>query len=341
LPGHDAGDTFNKQFVESVRPYYVLRFMNWCAVNSTYGQTETKPAWGDLTDYTWADKAAGGVPMSVYLALCEEVGARPWLNIHHAADDAYVQRFFDALPSNTDAIIEYSNEIWNGQFRQSGWCGERGIAAGLDTQAWAAKLYWQAERTRRIKELSGGKGTIVLASQAANVGVAKALLGRFKADALAIAPYFGCDNPTVERLRTVGIPQSLRWIDANKAVADSYGVPLMLYECGQHLIGSTALQNTPEMEMLYVEYFAGIAEHAPGIVACHFLDVSPYGSNGDLGTTDNLYALDTAKSRAVLAFCAPKVVTQSDWLKAAGQLLKAGNLMGAGDALVNAGAATP
>jgi hypothetical protein len=341
LPGHDASDTFNRQFLESVKPYHVLRFMNWTHTNSVYSQTETKPGWGEPTDYTWADNQGGGVPISACLALCDEIGARPWFCIHHKADDEYIRRFFDSLEPWRPAIIEYTNEVWNGQYRQSGYCGDAGVALGLDAKAWPAKLYYQAERTKRIKELSGGKGTVVLASQAANAWVAKTLMGRFKADALAIAPYFNCEDPTVERLRAVAIPQALGWVDANKAVADSFGVPLMFYECGQHVIGQTAIQNTADMEALYHVYFAGIDERAPGIAMCHFTNVSPYGKYGDWGTTDNLYALDTAKRRAVLAFCAPKVVTQGDWLKAAGRLLKAGNLAGAGDALMNAGTATP
>lgn len=339
LPGHTAADTFNKQFLESVKPYHIVRLMNWTHTNATWGQTETIPGWGDVTDYTWADSRGGGVPISACLALCDTIKARPWFCIHHMADDEYIKRFVDALPTGSNAVIEYTNEVWNGQYRQSGYCGDMGVAAGLDTKAWPAKLYWQADRTRRIKELSGGKGTVVLASQAANAWVAKTLMGRFKADALAIAPYFNCDDPTIERLRTVAIPQALGWVDANKAVADSFGVPLMFYECGQHVIGATVIQNTPDMESLYTEYFAGIDARIPGSVVCHFTNVSPYGQYGDWGTTDNLYALDTAKRRAIMAFCPPKVVTQGDWLAIAGKFLKAGNLNAAGDALVNAGSA--
>jgi hypothetical protein len=274
----------------------------------------------------------------VCLDLCDEIGARPWFCIHHEADDAYIQRLFDEIEPWRPAIIEYSNEIWNSQYRQSGDCAKWGIAAGLHTAEMSAKLFWQADRTCRIKDLSGGKGAVVLASQAANAWVSKTLLGRYKPDALAVAPYFSCDNPTIDRLHAVAIPTALERLDASKAVADAFGVQILLYECGQHVIGSTAIQNTPDMEALYTEYFAGIAARAPEI-ACHFTNCSAYGKYGDWGTTDNLYVLDTAKRRAVLSFCAPK--TPEYWTRQAGIALRLGDMSAAGDALIQAGSAMP
>lgn len=354
LPGHGAGDVFNKQFLKSVTPYYVLRFMNWTHTNSTWGQTETLPGWGEEDDFTWADNQGGGVPISVCLSLCDTIGARPWFCIHHKADDAYISRFFKEIEAWRPAIIEYANEVWNGQYRQSGYCGDAGVALGLDPKPWPAKLLYQADRTRRIKELSGGKGTVVVGSQAANAWVGATLLERCNgiplpegalvdvdealngADGLAIAPYFTCENPTVERLRTVAIPQALGWVVSNAAVARRYNAELVVYECGQHLIGQTSIQNTADMEALYRVYFGGIVERAPGVTACHFTNVSPYGTYGDWGTTDNLYGLDTAKRRAVLAFCLPK--EPSYWLKEAGISLRRWDLQGAGMELMWAGA---
>ena len=114
-------------------------------------------------------------------------------------------------------------------------------------------------RSKIWEDVLGGHDRFVrvLPSQAANSFVSKQILG-FRdaakhADALAIAPYITmCISPrgkltdatvagwTVEQVldhaEQQALPQSIKWIQEQKKVADQYGLRVVAYEAGQHLV---------------------------------------------------------------------------------------------------------
>ena len=113
----------------------------------------------------------------------------------------------------------------------------------------------------------------VLASQAAYSPAAEQILGfqdaASQADVLAIAPYVsfnvpandakGLDAQSVstwnleqlfEHLNKVALPQSTEWVKSNKKVADSYGLKLVAYEAGQHLVGVGGGENNEQLNNL-------------------------------------------------------------------------------------------
>ena len=66
-----------------------------------------------------------GVPVEVMIQLVNEIGADPWFNMPHLADETYMRRFAEAVRDELDpalvAYVEYSNEVWNWGFQQAQW----------------------------------------------------------------------------------------------------------------------------------------------------------------------------------------------------------------------------
>ena len=90
------------------------------------------------------------------------------------------------------------------------------------------------------------------------------------ADVLAIAPYVsfmigptdnnGLDDKTVsqwnlnqlfEHLNKFALPESTQWIKNSKKVADAYGLKLVAYEAGQHLVGVGGGENNEKLNDLF------------------------------------------------------------------------------------------
>jgi hypothetical protein len=157
----------------------------------------------------------------------------------------------------------------------------------------------------------------VMGAQAANSFVASTELGFQNAaqstDVLAIAPYFGdylgtpsyqgeVDAMTVDdlftELTTNSVPMALSYVQANAAVAQAYGLPLVAYEGGQSLVGVEGVENDdtistlfdaanrdPRMGSLYATYLAGW-KAAGGGYFVHFANSGLYNKFGRWGSLE-------------------------------------------------------
>lgn len=213
LPGTPTGTgalpPFNPSYLARLRPFGVLRFMDWMRTNhSTQHEASDRAAVGH---YTYA--TARGVPVAVMTALASTLGASPWFTMPHAASDAYVRTFAtevrDGLPVGRPVYVEYSNELWNGQFLQGDAVEDEGLTryAGRPGTAFDKRLNRAGERSAELcavwKETFGARAAsvrCVMAGQAANAYVAAtALACPLSARApcgrgfygVAIAPYLG------------------------------------------------------------------------------------------------------------------------------------------------------
>lgn len=214
---HHASIVFHPAFLRRIRNYRLLRFMDW-------GRTNNSPqfAWSDrprLADARWTTK---GVPLEVMVELANRIGADAWFSIPHLADDDYVARYArlvgQLLRRDLNAYVEYSNEVWNGQFAQARYARDQGRARKLSADPYQAQLFfyslrsteifnlWREEFRRRPSPRRGppprswgrsGHAQLVrvMATQAANAWTAEQVLdfrnAREQTDVLAIAPYFG------------------------------------------------------------------------------------------------------------------------------------------------------
>jgi chitodextrinase len=264
---------FHPKFLASIRTYRLLRFMDWGDTNDS-----AQSAWANRpkpTDARWS--GGKGVPVEVMVDLANRLGVDPWFTMPHLADNDYITQYArlvaQTLRSDLKAHVEYSNEVWNGQFGQAAYASNRGLALGLAPDAFTAQLFFYSKRSVEMFDLwsaemaNPARLVRVMASQAANSWISEQLLdyqnAKAKTDALAVAPYFGPDLGTKSTtaaltldqlfttLQTVSLPESIGWINSQRVVASARGLPLVAYEGGQHLTGVGGLENNAALNTLF------------------------------------------------------------------------------------------
>jgi hypothetical protein len=299
---------FHPLFLDRLAMYRVVRFMPWQNTNNS----EQKDL-GDrplVTDARWTED---GVPVEIMLELANRLGADAWFTVPHLASDDYIaglaQIVRDGLAPELRVYVEYSNEVWNGQFRQARYAAKQGKALGLSDNEFKGQLLFYAKRSLETfaiweKVFGGTKRLVrVIASQAANEWVSKTVLEYNKAyeksDALAIAPYFGGKlgdparrtevrgmtvDAALDLIEREELPRITGWMTKNAAVAKAYGLPLIAYEGGQHLVGIRdsakddklnvlfdALNRAPRMRKIYGAYLRSWKQ-AGGQLFVHYLN---------------------------------------------------------------------
>ncbi|MFB9883871.1 IPT/TIG domain-containing protein [Planobispora siamensis] len=209
MPGFEAtgeAQVFHPQFLDSLKGMKTLRFMDWMGTNaSPYTTWESYPTPESSTQ-------TRGVAVDLMIDLANRIGADPWFNMPHQADDEFVRSFAravrDKLAPGRKAYIEYSNELWNSAyaFQQTPWVRGKGQELGLATEPWVAGQRYQALRSVEIFQIwneefgaeAGTRLVRVAGVQSGNVGVAHDVLSYRNAhehvDAIAVAPYFDCGD---------------------------------------------------------------------------------------------------------------------------------------------------
>jgi hypothetical protein len=205
-PGYALNTTqvFTNQFLSTLQPFSTLRFMDW-------GATNNNPVanWADRTLVTDARQSTpNGVAWEYMIQLANLTHKDLWINIPVNATDDYVKQLAALLKHTLapDLVVnvEYSNELWNGQFSQATVNKNAAVAevvAGMESGhpsnlfypgenarnrdgTWVHQWDWAFRRAaRRIRTISDdfasvwGAGAInnrvrpVLASQFANNGI--------------------------------------------------------------------------------------------------------------------------------------------------------------------------
>jgi hypothetical protein len=354
-PGTEASykqNPWDAAFLDRWRGVSALRFMDWQRTNGS-----KQRRWSDRPVPEQATYTEKGVPFELMIDLATRLEADPWLCIPHEADDDYVRRLAtlvrDRLSPRRMAWIEYSNEVWNGMFEQHRHAEKQGQKRGLGGDAFEGTMHYVAQRSTEIFQIAeqvlGGTQRLcrVLPGWAGNVDASNKTL-RFRdaghrADVLAVAPYLGVnaapegDPPTAhtiagwsldqlfEHLERKVLPEVIGEIKEAKQAADKYGVRLVAYEGGQHLVGVPGAEKDealtrlfqqanghPRMGDIYRRYFAAWTD-AGGDLFCHYHSVarwSKWGSWGLLQTHDQPPGTS------------PKFMATMGWARARGQRVK-------------------
>ena len=273
------GEVFNPVFLDRIKNYRVIRFMDWMATTGDWTATggSRQQHWADrpkLEDARWSN--THGVPVEIMVALANRIGADAWFCMPHLADDDYVRRFAEAVHTSLDpkrtVYLEYSNEVWNSQFAQAHYAQQQGLALGLSQNPYEAQIRYHSRRSREIFAIWEGvfpKEHLVrvLSSLAADAWTSETALtyGDTLAhtDALAIAPYFGISPQDQARVQAMSLdalmaeleshslPQAQSWMRQQAAVAARHSVQLIAYEAGQHLRGEGTFQTDPALNALF------------------------------------------------------------------------------------------
>ncbi len=339
MPGFEnAVSSFHPLYLERLKPFSVIRFMDWMHTNTTDIVT-----WSDRPQKDYYTQATNrGVALEYMIELCNELGADPWFCMPHTADDAYVYSFAkqvkQQLRPDLNVYVEWSNEVWNSQFKQHKWVQQVTDSDSL-SDAFRKRWAYEANRDFNIwREVFADQSHRVIrlaVGQKDNPWVTETLTdeleGRF--DAISCSTYFGFTGSQESQLNAGTSPQQiLNWAiqditngsvrrnyRAHGKLAEAWSetlgrtIPLIGYEGGQHYTAyglnppwAQAMINAQRHPLMYDAYIANMREwkDAGGSLFTAFNYVSTpskWGSWGQLEYMDQDIA-EAPKFRALLEF---------------------------------------
>jgi hypothetical protein len=276
------------------------------------------------------------------IAFANQANVSPWLNIPHLASDDYIQQMASYVKANLNpklkVYIEYSNEVWNGQFQQASYAMAQGKMLGID------QFQYYADRSLSMfkiwEQVFGGTDNIVrvIGTQFVNPWMSERILSwkdtANHTDALAIGYYFGWDlgdaahadqvlmmsaDELVMALKNDFLPKAKTYLANQKVVANKYQIPLVAYEAGQHITAVgihpvygylqnyqpltdklIAVNRHPMMEDLYQQFYTNWLEIGGGLINW-YNSTSSFSKYGSWGLLENgsQDILNAPKYRAV------------------------------------------
>lgn len=263
--GNDASILFNPDYLDFMQDFQVIRFMNMQGMtrnpveNWANRNTPEKATWGGR-----AGLYSRGAPVEVMVALANQTKAHPWFSMPYKANDDYIRKFAEYVKTNLDptlkVYIEYSNEVWNPIFIHHDYAIEQGLAAKLDVAKSPAGYKWYSRRSVEVfkiwQDAFGGVAPLVrvMGSWASNQNMSSQILAFEDAykhtDAIAIGPYVSAHPKVLRKANNVddvfkammdktskwGMKRIISYIRKQQKVANSFGVDLLAYEGGQHLV---------------------------------------------------------------------------------------------------------
>lgn len=331
MPGFEKTfeqEPFHPVFLKQWKGFACYRFMDWMHTNGSEIRT-----WSDRPTLKHATFSRRGVALEWMIDLCNRQQADAWFCMPHLSDDDFVRRFAQLVKERLDPrlkiYIEYSNEVWNGQFVQCRYAGEQGVKLGLGPKErpWEAGWAYTARRSLEVfaiwESVFGGHARFVrvIPTQSANSGVTKGIMrypgAAEHADALAIAPYMGYSigrgktaelgeqmktwtvQQMFEDFEKAGFEESLKHMRMNKQLADQYGLKLIAYEGGQHMVAFMREQEAvkavsatmhacnrhPHMGELYTRYYDEWAKVGGDLFAV-FSSIGAYSNHGAWGLAE-------------------------------------------------------
>ena len=256
--------TFNPDFLNFMKDFKVVRFMNMSGVTrNNLSSWNNRPT---IQKATWGGKeGVRGVPLEIMIELANILNIDPWFNVPHAADNTFITRMAQTvkqqLKPNLRVYIEYTNEAWNNIFvPQAEHMKQTGYKLKLDkNRNIAGSKYYSKQSVHIFKvweRVFGNNNRLVrvMGGMTTNTKLTETLLGFDGAykhvDALAIAPYFHFPQEKMGGIRSVNdvfkelnapdnrysLKNTLDFVAKQIEVTKGFGVDLVAYEGGQHLV---------------------------------------------------------------------------------------------------------
>lgn len=316
---------FNPDYLNFMKDFKLIRFMNMSGITRNpitdwhERNTLDKATWGGKEGYR-------GAPVETMVNLANTLNADAWFSMPYQASDQYIQQFASYvnrhLKPSLKVYIEYSNETWNNIFIHRRYTIEQGVKDKLDTDPQTAGIKFYAKRSVEIFRIwentfSDNKRLIkTLSGWSANSDLTSQLLSYKQThkhvDAFAIAPYFYADLKTLRKAKNVddvfeavqsrwsryGLPASIEQIKDQVQLTKEFGVELIAYEGGQHLVDWEtrtveehpnpllyAANRDPRMGQMYSQYL-NAWDKAGGKTFVHFSAPRIYSWYGSWGAKE-------------------------------------------------------
>lgn len=315
-------DIWNPEFLASLGDESCLRFMDMCRTNGSVVATWADRPKVDDCRYT----SNKGMPYELAIEMANTTSKDAWICVPHLATDAFVTSLADMVRDNLHpslkCYVEYSNEVWNGIFDQATYAESMGVAQSLGSSPFQSRLRYYSRRSVEIFTLFTDSYGLadrlvrVISSQAGNAWTAEQVLSfedaYLSCDALAIAPYFGpsINSGNVAQFISMTPNDLLDYVEANSmsiattrmvnnaAKANEYGVPMIAYEGGQHIVGFVSAANrdqitnliseanrSPRMEGIYDGYLDSWRQSG-GQLFMHYTKCGRYSQYGCWGSIE-------------------------------------------------------
>lgn len=259
MPGlENAESPFHPLFKERIEPFPYFRFMDWGRTNNSK-QVE----WSDRV-LPQQMRQTGGVAWEYMIQLCNEMDRDMWICIPHLASDDYVRKLAELLKEQLEPerhiYVEYSNEIWNGAFRQTQWIYEQARGEGHTERPWEHGPVICGRRSAQIwaimEKVLGDPDRLVRVMahfrwlDRAMTAALDPENGSGRVDLVALNGYFISQGPlkyTLRSLEDFDIDRALDafiqmhllgpatgWAKSIGNARESWKVPVVCYEGGQH-----------------------------------------------------------------------------------------------------------
>lgn len=258
---------FTKEFLDDHRPFTVLRFMDWNSTNNS-----PQGSWAERRPKDWCSQTIaptnpdnrGGVAYEWMIELCNTLQRDMWVTLPHLSDATYQRNLAklirDNLDKNLTCYVEWSNEVWNWNFKQTGYAknqgmnvknfsGKAGEAVNMYYTYASVNLFkifeeeFSGERDRLVTVLSGRHNPATGDTRRVIEALdnPKVNPGGIVPDACATAPYLkvrgssrtvsALHNDLRESISSRAAEGVRKW----KGLIKSKGMRFITYEGGQHV----------------------------------------------------------------------------------------------------------
>jgi hypothetical protein len=317
-------DTYEKQpfhplFLEMVKPFCSLRFMDW---GNTMNGRLVK--WSKRTKKDAFTQQGNGVAYEYMIDLCNTLNIDPYICVPYLADEEYQRELAKLIQAKLKpglkVYIEWSNEMWNSfqaeLYNYSAAMGSRVLKLDSDLAKgnWKYNVYaslqmfkifdevFQNDHKRYVKALSVQPGKVAK-NELEALSDPKVNPDGVKIDAAAVAPYFGFTGPggdTAVVLKQIAesVPGEVAKMKELRQLTDQVGVDLICYEGGS-ATENTAASRHPEMYNIYRDFLDGIAPYLT-----MFNQYTVCGKGGKWGAKEyvNQPLSETPKYRALVDY---------------------------------------
>jgi len=301
---------WKQEFLEEIKIYNVFRFMDWGKTNNAVQAHTGGRSWDERVKKS--DRLQRPMAYEWMTDLCNRTGRDIWICLPHFADEEYMYQLAslirDNLKPTLKCYVEWSNETWNGMFKQAHYCNEQAKELKLpsgtkwENNLWYRGQMYHAHRTfetfhqferafknQRDRLVTVIGGTTAHAFAETHIwAISSNVLNphKVKPQAYALAPYFGngLDGkaPDIVQKTRNAIAKRLERVDRVEKVVKEAGLKFFTYEGGQHLKkNSDVFCSNPAIYDVYTKYLNELEKHFS--LFMHYTHNGSHSSNNSWG----------------------------------------------------------